>query len=128
MARTVLALTLGAVALLAPASAASVTLPPSAPGCIAAITSSVIGSALSGQTVSYTDGTVINPATHFLSREWSFGDGSSATSTHAADVTATHTYVNHTSSTERFTVRLVERTGLGSCATSVTVDVSPIAL
>lgn len=105
--------------------AAAVLLPPSAPGCIAAMTIVPSGLVYSGQTLTFTDGTLVNPSTRFLSRQWSFGDGSGATSARADQVDATHTYVNRTTSAMSVTVRLTERTGLGSCSTTALLTVSP---
>jgi len=105
--------------------AAAVLLPPSAPGCIAAMTVVPPGTVSSGQTVTFTDGTLVNPATRFLSRQWSFGDGSTAVSARADQVDATHAYVNRTARPMTVTVRLTERTGLGSCSTTASFTVSP---
>lgn len=102
---------------------AAVQLPPSAPGCIAALTVVPSGPVLSGQTLTFTDGTLINPSTHFVSRTWTFGDGTTSTSTEPQPLTVPHTYVNRTGRTEKITVRLVERTGLGTCSTSISFDV-----
>jgi hypothetical protein len=99
-----------------------------APGCIAAITQVPMGAVLSGQTVTLTDGTIISPTTHFVSRTWTFGDGTVATSTQPSAKTATHVYVNRTRQTMTITVRLSERTGTDTCTTSVHVEVSPISI
>jgi len=100
-------------------------LPNSAPGCIAAVTVMPTGPVLSGQTVTFTDGTLVNPSTRFLSRAWSFGDGTSVTSAQADQVAATHAYVNREAHSTAVTARLTERTGLGSCTTTVTLTISP---
>lgn len=106
----------------------AITLPPSGPGCIAAITIVPSGTLFSGQTLTMTDGTIVNPETRFLSRTWSFGDGASEKSTSLTGTTTTHVYVNDGVHTTRFEVRLTERTGLGTCDTSVSIDVSPTSL
>jgi len=103
-------------------------LPSSGPGCIAAVTAVPTGAVFSGQTVTFADGTLVNPLTRFLSRSWTFGDGSSVTSTQSAQLTATHAYVNRTGHTIALTARLSERTGLGSCTTTYAVTISPISI
>lgn len=107
---------------------AALQLPSSGPGCIAAVTAVPTGAVFSGQIVTFTDGTLINPMTRFLSRSWSFGDASAVTSTQPAQLTATHAYINHTGHTTALTVRLTERTGLGSCTTTYAVAVSPMSI
>jgi hypothetical protein len=95
------------------------------PGCIAAITAIPMGQVSSGQVVTLTDGSIISPTTHFVSRMWSFGDGDSATSTQASQATVTHEYVNVSNQTRVFVVRLVERAAAGTCATSLKIEVAP---
>ncbi len=98
------------------------------PGCIAAVTASPSTSLMSGQTVTFTDGSSISPVTRFVSRSWSFGDGSVEKSTNANATTATHVYMNTTGREENLTMRLTERTGLSTCTTSLQLQVSAEAL
>jgi hypothetical protein len=95
------------------------------PGCIAAVTAIPMGPVPSGQIVALTDGSIISPVTHFVSRTWDFGDGNSAQSVQPSDTTVTHAYVNATGQTRTFIVRLRERTGQGTCGTSLHVQVTP---
>lgn len=99
-----------------------------APGCIAAITQIPMGAVLSGQTVTFTDGTIISPTTHFISRTRNFGDGHVVTSSQPNASTLTHVYVNSTGRTMTVTVRLSERTGADACSQSTNVEVSPISI
>ncbi len=98
------------------------------PGCIAAVTASPSTSLMSGQTVTFTDGSSISPATHFVSRAWSFGDGAISKSTRADATTVTHVYVNTAGQEENLTMRLTVRTGLSTCTTSVPLQVSTESL
>ncbi|MGH7738063.1 MAG: PKD domain-containing protein [Candidatus Tyrphobacter sp.] len=107
---------------------AAVRLPISAPPCIAAVTVVPSTSIASGQTVTFTDGTLVNPATRFISRTWTFGDGSATTSTQVTTTDAVHTYVNRTGRTLDLTVRLTERTGLGTCTTMLALAVGSTRL
>jgi PKD domain len=110
----------GSVAVLAGAQS-----PPSPPGCIAALTKVPLGAAASGQVVTFTDGTIVSPMTRFVSRTWEFGDGTSATSTRAGDVSVTHSYENGTGRVESVTVRLAVKTALAPCSTALQFDVEP---
>ncbi len=98
------------------------------PGCIAAVTASPSTEVMSGQTVTFTDGSSISPQTRFLSRTWSFGDGAISKSTNASETTATHVYVNGAGSDESLTLRLTVRTGRSSCTTTLQMQVSTESL
>lgn len=98
------------------------------PGCIAAVTASPGTTLMSGQTLTFTDGSSISPLTHFISRTWYFGDGTIATSTKQGEVTATHVYVNTSGREQDLTMRLTVRTGLSSCTTTASLQVSTEAL
>lgn len=95
------------------------------PGCIATIISVPTGSVQSNEAVTFTDGTIISPATHFISRTWSFGDGTTQQSNDASATSVTHSYVDRTEAPQRQTVRLTERTGLSACSTQVQIEVEP---
>lgn len=110
------------------AVAIAAVLPGSGPGCIAAITAVPNGPLLSGQTVTFADGTLVNPSTRFVSRTWDFGDGATETSPQSQQMTVTHTYVNRTGHTEKITVHFTERTGFGTCATTLSFDVGAASL
>lgn len=97
----------------------------SGPGCIAAIISIPIGPIESGETVTFTDGSLISPTTKFLSRTWNFGDGAVLTSNKASETLATHTYFNAARASRTFTIRLSERTGQDSCAAVGRLEVTP---
>ena len=94
------------------------------PGCIAAITTSATGTVLSGQVVTFTDGSSISPLTRFVSRTWSFGDGSVEKSTNPNVLTVNHVYVNDSGREKDLTVRLIERTELSTCTTTTQLQVS----
>lgn len=87
-----------------------------------------MGVAMSGETVTFTDGTLISPTTRFISRTWNFGDGTVATSSQPDARTVTHVYVNRTGRTVRVTIRLSERTADDACAQSIQVEISPISI
>jgi hypothetical protein len=95
------------------------------PGCIAAITSFPSAPVQSGESITFTDGSIISPTTHFVSRTWSFGDGTTETSTDPNATSVTHAYVNRTGSAQRQTVRLTERTGTNGCTTQLQIEVEP---
>jgi hypothetical protein len=95
------------------------------PGCIAAITSVPSGPVQSGQSITFTDGTIVSPTTHFVSRSWSFGDGTTETSGDSNATSVTHAYQNHTGRTQLQRVRLTEHTGLSDCSAQVQIQVEP---
>lgn len=95
------------------------------PGCIAAITSNPNTPIASGESMSFTDGSIISPTTHFVSRTWSFGDGTTTTSGDPENTTVTHAYVNRSGRAQRPTVRLTEHTGTSECAAELQIEVEP---
>jgi hypothetical protein len=97
------------------------------PGCIAAMTSVPAGPIASGETVTFTDGSIISPVTRFISRTWEFGDGATLKSATSGDSSVTHSYANRTGKTQLLTARLIVRTRLGDCSTSVQIVVESSA-